>query len=301
MPKKIEQPASSATALAPTKTKEEVLPPEKAGKTKVAAAALGSTELAVNSALDLEAMATGLENVTSRDIIIPRITLLQGLSPQVDKNDSLYIKGAEIGDFCDVSTGEIFKESLVMIPCYFATVYLEWAPRGGAEKGLQMNHGMDSSILEKCKPDEKRRMVLPNGNLISETATYFVLNLSAGGRRSFIPLSSTQLKNSRKWMTFITNERVMGREGREFMPPIFYRSWTASPIGESNDKGKWSGWKFSPGKTILELDPKKGLLQDAKDFYEQARSGLVKGDLSSYAEDLASGSTAGGPGDQEAM
>lgn len=237
----------------------------------------------VKDAADLEGFETGLENVTSRDVIIPRLTLLQGLSPQLNKNKSEYIEGAAAGDFCDVSTGEIFKGSIHFLPVYFATIYLEWGPVRG--KGLIANHGLSAKILEKCKRDELGRNVTKEGNFIAETATYYGLNLSAGGRRSFIPLSSTQLKNSRKWMTLITNERVAGRGGKEFTPPIFYRSWKASIVGESNAKGDWNGWKFTPDKDIITLDPSKNLLAEAKAFFEDARSGLVKGDLSTYADD----------------
>jgi hypothetical protein len=130
---------------------------------------------------------SGLENVTANDVIIPRLTILQALSPQVTKSKPEFIKGAEQGNFCDTGTNEIFVDSISVIPCFFARVFLEWAPRSSG-KGLVKNHGIDASILDKCTPDDKGRQTLPNGNLIAETATYYVLNMSAGGRRSFIPM-----------------------------------------------------------------------------------------------------------------
>lgn len=251
--------------------------------TGVARAGATAVSAEVADEFDTGTKATGLENVTSRDLLIPRLTILQDLSPQVKKNKPEYIEGAEIGDFCDTAVGEVYKE-LLLIPVYYATILLEWAPRATG-KGLVANHGMSREILKDCTQDEKRRY-MHGDNLVSETMTFYALNVTAGGRRCFVPLSSTALKSGRKWLTLITNERVLNpRTNKEFQPPIFYRSWKASATEETNNQGSWFGWKFESGQTILEIDPDKNLLAEAKDFMEQARSGLVSGDLASYADD----------------
>lgn len=225
-----------------------------------------------------EGLPTGFENVTAKDLIIPRLVILQGLSPQLDKNKPEYIKDAASGDFCDAATSEVWKEGITIIPCYYATVYLEWAPRASG-KGLVANHGTDIDKAHKhASMNEEKRWVTKDGNLIAETATFFVLNMSAGGRRSFVPMTSTQLKNARQWMTILTNERIVRRDGTEMQAPLFYRSWEAYSVGQSNAKGSWNGWKFRPGKTILELGG-KALLDEAVEFHKQAKEGLVQGDL----------------------
>jgi tetratricopeptide (TPR) repeat protein len=61
----------------------------------------------------------GLENVTSRDLIIPRLTIIQALSPQVKSNKPEYIAGAKVGDICDVSTGELFDPPLIFLPVHY--------------------------------------------------------------------------------------------------------------------------------------------------------------------------------------
>ena len=229
---------------------------------------------------------TGFENVSAKDLLIPRITILQKMSPQIEKGRPEYITGAEYGDFCDTGTGEIFKE-LVVVPCFFAMTYLEWAPRNTG-KGLVMNHGTDGSIMAQTKPDEKRRMTLPNGNYVAETATWYCLNLSANRRRSFIPLTATGLKHSRRWMTLLTSERVQTPAG-ERQPPLWYRAWNVTTIDEQNAEGSWKSWKFTPGDPINALDPSKTILREAKEFFEQARDGLVKGDVAAAAEEHAKG------------
>lgn len=243
----------------------------------------------------------GLEKVSNADKLIPRITVLQALSPQVTKSKPEYIKGAEAGDFCDTGTGDIFKDSISVLPCFFARVYLEWAPRDSG-RGLVANYGTDDSILKECVQDERNRWVLPDkheraGNYVAETATYYVLNLSAGGRQSFIPMAATALRDSRRWMTLITAQRLTRPDGSEFMPPLYYRSWRLSSVPKSNNEGDWFGWKAEPGETVLELDPAKNLLRDAMAFYEAARDGLAMGDLRDMAEEHG---TENSPKDEEA-
>lgn len=221
---------------------------------------------------------TGLENITSADLLIPRLTVIQALSPQLQRNKPEYIEGAQIGDFCDTGTNEVFKGPIELLPVFYATVQLEWAPRNSG-KGLVKNHGTDRSILEHTVRDEKNRNILSNGNYIAETATFYVLNLTAGGRRSFVPLSSTQLKAGRRWCTMITAERVNRGGVAVPVPVLFYRSWIATSIEQSNAEGNWMGWKFSPDKKVMDIDPTKNLLREADAFARDAKAGLVKGDV----------------------
>lgn len=253
----------------------------KAPKAKNAVAEAKTTALADAALFD--DMPTGMEQVSADDLLIPRMTILQALSPQLKRTDPNYIEGANQGDFCDTGTNELFGEELHLLPVYYARIYLEWAPLGSGD-GLIANHGTDASVLDRCTRDENNRNVTPEGNYIAETATYFCLNLSAGGRPCFVPMSSTQLKNARRWMTLIQNQRIKREDGSEFMPPIYYRSWKAKSVPESNNKGEWFGWRFEADQNVLELDPTKSLLQQAKDFCEQAASGLVQGDVAGMDE-----------------
>jgi len=279
------KPAAGKVAAPPAKThvSNSTKPAQKPQTALVVPKSNGG---AVASASDFDQYASaGFEGVGANDVIIPRLTILQALSPQLQKNKPEYIKGAEAGNFCDVGTGEIFGEEIELVPCFFAKVYLEWAPRSTG-RGLVRNHGTDASILQRCSPDEKGRMITEDGNYIAETATYYCLNITAGGRRSFVPLSSTQLKAARRWMTLLTAEKLTRRDGSQFTPPIFFRSWKAVPTTETNNEGDWFGWRFEAGRPILEIDPSKGLLDEAKAFYEQCRDGAVSGDLRQYDDGL---------------
>lgn len=236
--------------------------------------------------VDFSKMAgAGLEGISAADLIIPRIVILQALSPQLLKKKPEYIEDAQAGMFCDTAVKELWdgEEGIILLPCLYSRIFLEWGPERG--DGLIFNHGTNADILAQTEVDENRRNVLPNGNIISPTMTWYCLNLSAGGRRCFVPLTSTQTKAGRQWATAQTAEKLQRKDGSEFTPPIFYRSWHATVVEQSNAKGDWFGWSFAPHKTVLELDPTKQLLADAQRFHKEAASEQVKGDLGNLAEE----------------
>lgn len=227
----------------------------------------------------------GLENVTARDLLVPRLDILQALSPQVLKNKAEYIKGAEVGDICDLGTGELFEMPLHVLPVHFSKVWIEWAPRESG-KGLIRIHDSDE-ILDQTEREDGR-FVLENGNYVVETAQFFVLNLSARGRPSYIAMKSTQLKKARKWCTFADTERVARADGSEFKPHFFYRSYKLGTVGETNAKGDFFGWTIDRDVKLEELEKAEAVYSTAKAFQESIAKGQAKADTSQMRDDVSS-------------
>jgi hypothetical protein len=240
------------------------------------------TDLAIDDEL-LQMGGMGKENVKSKDVLIPRLVILQKPSPQINKKKAEYIEGAEVGDFCNVATGDIFKEQITVVPCHFATAYIEWVKNRG---GLAANHGDDPSILSKTTRNDKFENVLPNGNIVQETAQWYCL-LQDGGNwsRIFFPLKSTNLKHSRKWLTLCQAETVQLPNGEMWKPPLFWRSWKLNIVDDSNDQGDWATFRPEKSELTLDLDSSRQLLKACKSFYEDIRTNVVKPDLEQQQED----------------
>lgn len=79
----------------------------------------------------------GSENVTSSDLIIPRIGLIQALSPQRKKTHAAYIEGAEEGLLFNSVTNELYGDHINFIPVYFKKEHVIWRDRdsGGGFRG----------------------------------------------------------------------------------------------------------------------------------------------------------------------
>jgi hypothetical protein len=260
----------------------------KSPKNQVAKATASTAVASVPTDDFAEFAGAGMENVTANDLLVPRLSIIQALSPQLQRKKPEYIEGAEIGDIVDVGTGELFKDGIMFLPVYYRKDYLEWAPRSSGQ-GL-VNIHTDPSILDHCERNERNQPVLPNGNYVAETAQFFGMNLTADGRKSFIPMASTQLKKARKWLTLATGEKLKRADGSTFMAPIFYRTYLLSTAEESNNEGSWSGWKIDRGPALPELGAEpysmdwKAIKEDAVAFRESLIKGESRADVSQMAE-----------------
>jgi len=217
----------------------------------------------------------GMENVTANDLLIPRLTILQGLSPQVNPHDPLYDEHAKVGDVYDVGMCEAFPEGILFLPVVYRKEWLEWAPResGG---GLIRIHAT-ADVLKNCEINDDGKPVTADGNLIAETAEFFGLNLTADGRQSFIPMASTQLKRAKQLVTFAASEKVELARGKIATPPLFYRTYQMSSVPDKNPKGSFMSWKIERGPKLEELDNAQEIFSAATRFYEAVKSGEVRG------------------------
>lgn len=219
----------------------------------------------------------GLENVGAKDILIPRLSILQKLSPQLDAHEALYNPAAKEGDIYDVGLGEVIGQEMMFIPLVYQKQWLEWAPRNTG-KGL-VKIWDDDRIMEKTEPNDKGKPILANGNYIAETAQFYGLNITSQNRLSFIPMASTQLKKARQLLTLSTSEKLPGANGSEFTPPLFYRVYRFSTVPESNSEGKWIGWKIERGPALTELEGWKDLFDRMLVYNGQIQSGAAKADM----------------------
>lgn len=266
------KPAEKAQPKAEEKPSTAVALPEKKNEVSV--------NLAETMFLNNE---TGFENVTARDLIIPRLVILQGLSPQMQRSKPEYIKEAKIGDICDVGTSELFEPPLMFLPVAYVKQWLEWAPRASG-KGLVAIHAT-SDVLEGATPDSKGKPFMPNGNYISETAQFFGLNLSAGARRCFLPMASTQLKKAKKWLSLATSEKIERSDKSVFTPPLWYRVYQLGTVEETNNEGSWIGWKIERGPALPEWSPQwMNILAEVESYRKAIAAGEVRGDVSDADE-----------------
>jgi len=252
----------------------------------IVAPAAQSTEIVVPAehAMMEQFAGSGLENVTSRDVLIPRLTIIQQLSDQMKKTKAAYIEGAEVGDILDTSTNEIIERPLYFLPVIFVKVWIEWWPRASG-KGIANIFTEEPAPELLLRAENSQVTMRANGNLCAETAQVYGMNLSQGRRPAFISFASTQLKKSRRWMTLAQAERLQRRDGSEYIPPLFYRSYKIDTITEVNNQGDWSGWKIERDAALPELPRWQQLMTDAVAFRDSVIAGSVRGDMSNMTDD----------------
>jgi hypothetical protein len=229
----------------------------------------------------------GFEKVGARDILIPRLAIMQTLSPQLKRNKPQYIEGAKEGDIVDVGVKDIIGDRLHYLLCHYSKVWIEWAPRDTG-RGIVRIH-QDDRILAECGLNDRNQPITNEGNLVQETAQFFGFNLDREMRASFLPMSSTQLKIARHWMTLATGEKLPRRDGSLYQAPIFYRSFELTTRDTTDGDNDWKLWNVERSLSLPELFPDvphmKSVMEQCLLMNEQLAKGTRRGDLSGLEEE----------------
>lgn len=225
---------------------------------------------------------SGLEGMSKDDFAVPRLSILQALSPQVNKRDEAYIDGAEVGMILDNVSETLYsgEDGILMLLVSYRRSHLQWWPRDSKKgKGFIADHGPDPAILTQTKRNDKGQNLMPDGSEIVPTAEYFgfLVDEETGHyERVLISMAKTQLIKAKKLNTMASTflVDVPGR-GRQ-VAPLFYRAYRFKTKPESNDKGNWFGWDITPGPLVTELENGDQMYLDARAFRQAVQSGDVK-------------------------
>jgi|TARA_R100000773_G_C4201101_1_gene103593 hypothetical protein len=231
----------------------------------------------VNASFE-EMSGLGFAETTTQDMSIPFLRILGAQSPQVDESDGAYVEGAKGGMLYNTVTNTVTsgKEGMLVVPCYYNRRYVEWKPRteGG---GYVASYLPDDPIVPTAVRNDKNEEVLPNGNLLTNTAQHFVM-LVEGDQysRCLITMSSTQLKKSRRWLSQMNAMTAMGKNG-PYTLPMMSQFYTLTTVPEQNDLGKWYGWAIARERQLdLSNDFEKSLFDNAVAFAKSVEAGEVE-------------------------
>lgn len=197
----------------------------------------------------------GSENVTSQDVMLPRIDIIQDMSPQHKKSKPEYIEGAEVGMLFNTLTEELYPDGIHVVPIYFEKLYLAWVDRdsGGGLIGIFTD------------PTEAQQAAEANEKLAEaiETPTHVVLLVDADGNpvgEATIPMSKSKMKVSRTWNSLV---RINGGDR-------FTRQYRIIVVDDKSDKGEYYNYKVQLEGFATEL-----AYEQAEDLYESIASGAT--------------------------
>lgn len=210
----------------------------------------------------------GSENVTTDDLVIPRLEIAQALSPCVDKDDPMYIEGAEPGMLFNSVTRELYGESVPFIPVLFKPEYLLWRDR---KKGGGFGGAYDSISDAN---DEIGKREDPDNWEATQTAQHFGLIPHSSGmlEEVVISMARTKLKVSRNFNSLI---RINGGDR-------FSRVYAVSAVSETNNEGQ-KYYNFNVKN--FSWSPEEAYLA-AEKMYESVASGdrIIEADRSDMDE-----------------
>lgn len=181
----------------------------------------------------------GSENVAMQDMTIPRLAIIQSLSPQRLKQNEEYIKGAEEGMIFNTVTKKLYTPPITIVPVFFRKEVVVWKKRafGGGFKSVHNNMAdAIKSIMalpDKIQNDSEGKPTEAYEAL--DTAHQFVMVLEADGTitEAVMSLTKTGLTFSRKFNSLIA---LAGGDR-------FSRAFNLNTSFTKNDKGEFFTWK----------------------------------------------------------
>jgi len=186
--------------------------------------------------------------VGAADLSLPFLRILQGLSPQLNRANPGFIKGASTGDIALTVYDRAWPgdEGVEIIFCHYTRVFVEWRPveAGGGILGV---YAPEDKIVGTATRGEKGALLLPNGNALVETAYHAVL-VKVDGKwvTAVMPLKSTMLKISRKLNNALTTYEVEDALGKRVQAPRWVRVFKMTTTSETRGGNTWAVPVFAP-------------------------------------------------------
>lgn len=222
----------------------------------------------------------GTENLGMQDLVIPRLEIVQGLSPAVKRGDPGFIAGAAPGMLNNSVTRTLYGEKVWLVSVHYGVQYLVWRDRKMVEahndknprNKLPLEGGFFGAYptLEAAKERAEQEGGEEQCIVVVDTPTHLCLlmNQERGELEEImIPMPKTKAKISRQWNTMI---KLSGRAR-------FAMAYDVTTVLQKNPKGDFYNFSITP----LGYTP-KAMFERAEKLYEAVTKGerTVKMDLS---------------------
>lgn len=180
----------------------------------------------------------GSEGVTTNDLSLPRLSIIQDLSPQRKRDKAEYIEGATEGMIFNTATGELYSNgSVIVVPSFFRAEYTVWKDR---DQGGGFGGAFDTEAAAEAFIQQQEN---PAAWDVNYTHQHFCVMVCPGHTKEnpklqdvVISMSKSQLKPSRKWNTTI--QQAGGDR--------FCRAYKLSAVADRSEKGEFYNWSVAP-------------------------------------------------------
>ena len=228
------------------------------------------TPAIINADLFQADAGAGIKDLTTEDLAIPFLKVLQKMSPELDDLD------VRAGDIFNSVTKESVpgKDGVLVVNCAYRLEYIEWEPRGtGSGAPLNIYPAAGDRPATTRGEDNKDYIVDGDGSYIERTAQHYVLAMDKDGvtQQALISMKSTQFKKSKSWNSALKASKMKNLKGEWFTPARFSHIWLLKTTLEENKNGSWYSWEISKDSLIKDLD----LYQQARLFAQSIGTGQV--------------------------
>lgn len=197
---------------------------------------------------------TGFENVDSKDFLVPRLKIIQGLSPEITEDKEYNGKSYKLGQLVNSMTGEIVAgpgEQVEFIIIGYSKWWVLWGKPG--EGIIEASGDPDSPLAARCRARELNDKKKP---VVTEYHQFLVLlpsrdNPSWATTPYILGFAKTNYKHGRKLLTMARNRCLVGGK----MLPLFASTYNLKTETEENKNGdKYKVYATTIGEWVQDAD-----------------------------------------------
>jgi hypothetical protein len=215
------------------------------------------------------------------DLIVPRLNILQDLSPQIKPREAAYVEGAKSGDIFNSVTAEI-AASIYFIPARFNVRYVAWRPRPhGGLVDQDVSLDFINSQCEKVGIADWTGVMSVPGEAqpvaveIIETPEWAGIVVDDKGRSmpAVISFPKTASKAARVINSRIEMTEFPTADGKStFVPAAFYHRFVLKTALETSGDNSWFGWNVKHDGLMVE-DGDMKFVDKASKLYDMLSTG----------------------------
>lgn len=195
----------------------------------------GDTDAGLPSFVNAESK-RGQDNVTSQDLTLPRLRLLQYISDEVKQKNDAYVEGAVAGMMLDTVSKELF-EKVIVVPAYYERKYNVWRTRDAGGGLIASCFSETEAREELVRACEAENIPMDDVNRVEktfeiiDTPTHYCLRVdpkTGAVSPIIVDMPATKQKVSRNWNT----------EQKRKAGDSFAHAWEIGSVEESNKRNE---------------------------------------------------------------
>lgn len=224
----------------------------------------------------------GFENMTSDDIVIPTLLVLQALSPQVAKpiGDG-GVEGARPGMLFHTITGELIdgREGIGYVPISIDTEFVEWVPRekgGGIVARYRPEDPYVAQVRKENGGKTFGKLVTKDGNELVQTKNLYGAILRDGepAEPCVVRFTSSKIKKLKNLLMALKLFSIKLPDGTRIGSdriPLWAHRLTLKSVSETGKKGDYYNFELEPFNGDRESSMFKGndpWIKQGRDYHD---------------------------------
>ena len=220
---------------------------------------------------------SGFEGTARETFKTPFLKILQGLSPELKRNDAKFIQDAQQGQFCNSATQEVYDViDIIVLKIEHSLVI--WKPDRGGFVG-RINKSYEENVVVKKDGLQKWDA---EGNDVMDTIEFFCLNIDNPTDIFILSLSGASFKHAR---TFATRLRMLQADGKP-VGVAWAGVWKMTTTEEKNDKGSWYTINAPEFQRFITGEEKEKYIIPAIEMLKNAETDYSSIDSSGNSEEV---------------